>query len=617
MMAVVVVVLVVVALLGGTYYYSSTITTSISSTSALMTTTGPSSTLSIVDYQYPSAGTLNQLWNVEGNPFPDWLLGAVYQTLVAVNLTAEQRTGQFQLLPCLATGWAISSDGTTYTLNLRQGVTYSDGNPFNAYSLWTQVYMFYYLSGNSSAFWQGLDIFNTTAVNVGPSTFDLVAQSGLASPSTQLLQIMSNPSLPIYVTGPYEIVFRLAAPFPFFLGTLTGYEDLIFDPMFVMQHGGPGTPTQYNSYFDLTPIPGTGPYVVTQAQMSVVVELQQNPTYWGSNLTVSEIDSNPFIDPGHFKTILIYSNPSDTNRYIQLTTGKVDMADIEGELFSTVQSNPSYGVVYSKYAGQLERLIMNTQAFPFNNTDLRQAVVHAINYTDLIQKVVYGYGTQFMGPSAPSWGQFYDPGNFPPYQYNVSLAEQYMVKAGYPDGKGLPPLTFQVESSGVSWQEPMAELIQSYLSQIGITTVITVVPHSVWKAYRRAFEWNYDHRSLVSPLTMQAAPGFAPDYMSPTDYWTDFVCTCSTHGNYAIYNNSVVDSAISYSVSHSNVTAILQQLQVAQQQVYNDAPYGWLFIANLPSVDGSYVYNRAVISNYYLEPNLLGVSDIPLPNTIS
>ena len=105
--------------------------------------------------------------------------------------------------------------------------------------------------------------------------------------------------------------------------------------------------------------------------------------------------------------------------------------------------------------------------------------------------------------------------------------------------------------------------------------------------------------------------------MSPTDYWVDFVCSCSDHGNYAVYNNTIVDSAINYSITHNDIPAMLAHLQVAQQQVYNDAPYAWLFIANLPSVDGSYVYNKAVISNYYLEPNLLGVSDIPLPNTIS
>ena len=185
-MAVGIIVIVVAAVLGGAYYYSSsTSPSSLSTTTGSMTTTGPGSTLSIVNYQYPSAGTLNQLWNVEGNPFPNWLIGPVYQTLVAVNLTAEQRTGQFQLLPCLATSWTASPDGATYTLNLRQGVAYSDGNPFNAYSVWTEVYMFYYLSGNSSSFWQGLNIFNTASVNVGPSTFDLVGQSGLANPSQQ------------------------------------------------------------------------------------------------------------------------------------------------------------------------------------------------------------------------------------------------------------------------------------------------------------------------------------------------------------------------------------------------------------------------------------------------
>ena len=39
----------------------------------------------------------------------------------------------------------------------------------------------------------------------------------------------------------------------------------VYDAQYVMDNGGPGTPTQYNTAFDLNPIPGTGPYVVTGA----------------------------------------------------------------------------------------------------------------------------------------------------------------------------------------------------------------------------------------------------------------------------------------------------------------------------------------------------------------
>ncbi len=40
--------------------------------------------------------------------------------------------GTATIIPALATGWNVSSDGLTWTFNLRQGVNFADGTPFNA-----------------------------------------------------------------------------------------------------------------------------------------------------------------------------------------------------------------------------------------------------------------------------------------------------------------------------------------------------------------------------------------------------------------------------------------------------------------------------------------------------
>ena len=60
----------------------------------------------------------------------------VYQPLVAVNLLNEfqgNETSANEFLPGLASNWTISASGTTYTFNLRNNVTFSNGDPFNAY----------------------------------------------------------------------------------------------------------------------------------------------------------------------------------------------------------------------------------------------------------------------------------------------------------------------------------------------------------------------------------------------------------------------------------------------------------------------------------------------------
>ncbi len=111
--------------------------------------------------------------------------------------------------------------------------------------------------------------------------------------------------------------------------------------------------------------------------------------------------------------------------------------------------------------------------------------------------------------------------------------------------------------------------------------------------------------------------GYSPDYVAPTDYWVGFVTNSSYYGNDAIYNNPVVDSAVSTLVTSSNMSLVLQQLAVAQKQIYNDAPYAWLFAGELPLVDGSYAFNKNIIGSFYMDFALGGITDIPLVNTVT
>ncbi len=104
-------------------------------------------------------------------------------------------------------------------------------------------YGYYYLSANASS-WDQVPIYNMSNVSFGPATIALINESGLINPSQQALDIMMNSSWPVYVTGPYQIVFHLANPFAGFLGTQVGVNGLIFDTQFVLDHGGFGTPAR-------------------------------------------------------------------------------------------------------------------------------------------------------------------------------------------------------------------------------------------------------------------------------------------------------------------------------------------------------------------------------------
>jgi len=346
--------------------------------------------LVIEDYQWP-AQDLNQLYSVFEAPWPNWLTYTVYQPLVAVNETAQYQQGVIQYLPGLASSWNVSSDGKTYTFNLRQNVKFSDGNPLNAYQVWTEMYGLYYLSGNSSAWLESYNFFDMTPVKFGSSTIAMINGSGVVNPSAEVVKLMSNSSWPIYVAGPYQIVFRLASPFQWFPGTLVVMDGMIFDSQWLLNHGGFGTPSQFNVYFNQHPIPGTGPYIVTQVVEQSYVKFTQNPSYWGSSLSARDIASNPILDPGHAKTVTIYSKSDDVARYTDLSNGFAQITAIQASDWPLVISNPQYQYLkLPPWAGEISMLVFNMHSYPTNVTAVRQAIVHSINYTDLYNKAYLG-----------------------------------------------------------------------------------------------------------------------------------------------------------------------------------------------------------------------------------
>ncbi len=170
--------------------------------------------------------------------------------------------------------------------------------------------------------WNRMILFNMSEVNFGPSTINMINQSGgLINPSQSALKLMENNSWPIYVTGPNQIIFHIMSPFVYFPGTLVAMEGLMYDVQWVLDNGGFGTPASINTYFNQHPIPGTGPYMVTQIAENAYIKYTQNPSYWGKNFTSSQINALEMFDPGHAKNVIVYYKTDDIVRYTDLVNG--------------------------------------------------------------------------------------------------------------------------------------------------------------------------------------------------------------------------------------------------------------------------------------------------------
>ncbi len=362
--------------------------------------------------------------------WPQWQTISVYQPLLLINASSEYNGGGVQLTPGLALNYTTSDDNLTYTLNLRQGVNFSSGNPFNAYSLWAQWYIQYFLSGNSSA-WVDLAYapFNMSNVNFGPATISMIEQSGVVNPSQQLMSLMENSSWPIYITGPYTIAFHLVGPFLWFPILLTSFNGEVYDVQWAIKNGGFGNATSPPSWFYWNPPPGTGPYKLVKAEINSYAEFTQNPTYWGANLTTAQISANPYLDPGHVKNVLIQYKADDLARFTDLSTGAAQLSDVLAQDWPLVTTNPTtYSYVKVGPESMLDDIMaINTQIAPTNVTAVRQAIVRAINYTQIIQEAFEGQATPMMGPEYTIFnGTYYDLGGFAPYSYNLTAAIQIL-----------------------------------------------------------------------------------------------------------------------------------------------------------------------------------------------
>jgi len=616
--AIVVIVIIVIAGIG-VYFMTQQPSSSSSTMSTSAMATAPT-TLTIDDAFWPS-GDLNQLSALGEIPYPNWAANTVYQPLTTLNGSLLYQAGDIQVVPVLATGWSISPDGTTYTFDLRQNVTFSNGDAFNAYQVWGQMYGFYYLSGNSSSFLNAYNIFDVSNVTFGPATLALMAQSGLINPSSSLTTIMMNSAWPIYVTGPYQIVFRMKTGFQWLPEVLASWAGLLFDTQYVLQNGGFGTPVAYNTAFNQHPMPGTGPYVVTTVSEGSYVAFTQNPTYWGKSLTAAEIQANPYIDPGHVKNVIINAKSDDVARYTDLSSGQAQIAAIQQQNWPLILANPDkYGYLIMPDASMVfVGIAMNTQRFPTNITDFRLAIEHAVNITDISQRVFFGQLGQMIGPEYPAEKDWYDLGNLPQYSYNLTLAQWYLTQSGV-NVATMQPLQFNVVS-GCTYCNSAAQIVQADLAQIGITVNIQILPGTEYALPNTGGTSSYQaalaDANSISQLTWFGTGTFAPGAATPADAWVLFANYHTTSNDWAVYANPTVQKCVDAWTSTGDVTQIKTLCTAAQQQIYNDAPYIWLGTVKLVFGGGSVAYNKNVVQSALLDALFTSTSSTVVFNTVT
>lgn len=120
---------------------------------------------------------------------------------------------------------------------------------------------------------------------------------------------------------------------------------------------------------------------------------------------------------------------------------------------------------------------MNVEMKPFDNVKVRQAVAYAIPYQNIVDAAMFGRGKpMFGGPSEVTEAVWPQPS---PYVTDLAKAKQFLSEAGLSNGFETT-LSFDLGAAVIN--EPICELVQESLGQIGIKVTLNKIPGANWRA---------------------------------------------------------------------------------------------------------------------------------------
>lgn len=307
-----------------------------------------------------------------GNPFSSYTIPTVAPGLAVFDsLTVIDEAGILQ--PWIAKSWE-SVDPLTWHFTLKPGVTFSNGEPFDAAAAATAFN--YFASGDGL-----IEV-------VAQSVIDIASARALEPLVLEIKTKAPNILLPRRVSG-----IRIPAPGPW------------------TQLGRRG--------FSQAPV-GSGPFVATRWD-TTQVDLVANPNSWRA----------PKVDRIEVKAV-----PEITTRVQGLITGALDIAlDIGPD--DGVILEPAGARINIRPSGRIQLLtFMSIGDSPLADVRVRQALNYAVNKQQIIDVLLAG-ATEPSGQAAVKASFGYNP-DVNAYPYDPDKARALLAEAGYPDGFDLP-----------------------------------------------------------------------------------------------------------------------------------------------------------------------------------
>ncbi len=360
----------------------------------------------------------------------------------------------------LAESWELSPDGTVVTFTLKEGLTYSNGDPIVAEDFvfsWKRLidprtaadYSYVLLDVAGGAEVYGADPEDDAAVEAALENFGVEA--------TDERTVVLTTEEPINTFEPY-LAFLYVLP-----QHVWEAED---DPV----------------AFENAEMIGSGPFKLVEASQGEFIQLEANTDYWATPANVDGV---------------IFQTYSNADARVQaLTTGEVDaITEFPATAVSTLQNTDGVTVHVADIAagGSFRDYFFNVvsdedcpeeDGHPaLKDVDVRRALAHAVDKQQIIDVATLGTGSPGLSVVPPGLGDYY-ASEVQDYAFDVAEANRLLDEAGYEDADGdgvrecladqdCETLTFRFHyADDIDTAPREAELLQAMWGEIGVAIEI-------------------------------------------------------------------------------------------------------------------------------------------------
>ncbi|MEV7682196.1 ABC transporter substrate-binding protein [Streptomyces sp. NPDC088341] len=328
--------------------------------------------------------------------------GAQFRELSLVYASLTRTDESGKAVPDLAKSWEYNAGGDRITFHLRPGLKFSDGEPVDGAAVKAAIERA--KKQRNSALFGDL----TSIESVDADGLDAVVR--LNQVDYQIPQLLG------------QRVLQIASP-----KAAASPEKLDQNPV------------------------GAGPFTVTQLIPGTKVVLKKNPDYWDARNI-------------HIDNVELTSAPDASTVVSGLQTGVYNFADIDP---SQADAAKKAGLdVFVQPGFNASNISLNINKAPFDNPKVVDAVRHAVDRQEFVDKLTFGYGEATDQPF-PKGYVAYDPESENDYAYDPAKSKRLLAEAGHRPGDIKLDLVIPSEDA-------QAEIVQSQLAKVGITVRIKI-----------------------------------------------------------------------------------------------------------------------------------------------